>query len=230
MTNIRDLPKDPHDAFQQVLENLLSIARATPKNNAINAIQKTACIADVRILQTTSRRLMNSGDYSEPLENVLQCLNGSNYNSLVNLLSIVEKLFLANSLDDHFIDADDDEHFNGVDWVEEDRRSVLGNLQEARQMVSFGASFEDDHKRRVLYWITKAESEVLKPKGRFATILASVSEIGDAAKKLGKDGEPLAALVQKVRTKTVRNVVEHRQLEAPSKPKQLEAPKPSEDQ
>ncbi|MCA0947355.1 hypothetical protein LCM08_20725 [Salipiger pacificus] len=224
MTKIADLPKDPTQAFQHVLTELLEVAHTLPNGGTLSGLQKTVAISKARALQAISIRLTNPEDYQEPLQQLLGCLNSASAKNMLSLLGGIEMLFYANSLQDHFVDAEEEDNYNTLRWTGDDRNDVLLSLQRARQFVTFSENLKDEHKRRVLYWISKAEAEALKDKGKFATILAATDEIGETVKRLGENAKPLAELVRMVRTTTRRNVTENLQIEGPKEPKKLPAP------
>lgn len=223
MIKISDLPRDPDEAFQYVLPKVQEMALGFPKSN-LKAQVRTEAIAYIRMLQNISRRLTNTEDYKEPLARALAATKSPNPISTSNILASVEELYLANTLDEHFIDPEDEYHFNALDWQPDDREAVLERLNEARQFTRSCESFCAQQKRKILYWLHKAETEVFKEQGKLASILSAVSQIADTASYVGEKAKPLAELVETVRTRTKKNVVEVRQISGPDNQKKLPPP------
>ena len=223
MINRAGLPRDPEEAFQTVLPELKAMAESFPSKN-LNARMKTDALTYVRMLQVISRRLDNPEDYREPLERAAGAINNSNPSGTLKILENVEALFLANTLDKHFIDEDEEYQFNTVAWEESDRATVMDALNEARRITTSCDDFDDNQKRRVMYWISKAEAEVFKAEGKLASILSAVNQIADTAEHIGEKAMPLAKVIAKVKTTTKKNVVEVRQITGPDDRKMLAPP------
>lgn len=190
----------------------------------LNPQIRIKAIAHLRALQNISRRLPNSEDYQEPLERAVAAANNSNPTGTKTILSSIEEIYFANTMDDHFIDPEEERQFNELDWKSDDRDLVLTYLTDARKVISNSSSFDDNHTRRMLYWISKAENEAFKMNGKFANFLAATSEVLTLVDEAGEKGGKLASLVQKVRTTTRRNV-SVAQIETDAKPKMIESPK-----
>lgn len=218
-----ELPRDPEEAFQTVLSELKAIAESFPQKN-LSARMKTDALSYIRMLQIIARRLDNPEDYREPLERAVGAINNSNPSGTLKVLENVEDLFFANTLDKHFIDEDEEYQFNTVAWEEGDRATVIDALSEARRITTSCDDFDDDQKRRVMYWISKAETEVFKTEGKLASILSAVIQIADTAEYVGEKAKPLAKLIAKVKTTTKKNVVEVRQISGPDNRKMLAPP------
>lgn len=223
MVNISELPRDPQDAFRTVLTNALEISLNFPTANLEPQIRIKA-VAHIRALQAISRRLPNPEDYQEPLGRALTTTNNSNPSGTKNILASIEEVYFANTLDDHFIDPEEESQFNDLDWKSDDRDQVLTYLTDARKVISNSSSFDDNHTRRMLYWISKAENEAFKMNGKFANFLAATSEVLTLVDEAGEKGGKLASLVEKVRTTTRRNVSVS-QIEMDEKPKLIESTK-----
>ncbi|WPZ30780.1 hypothetical protein T8A63_07395 [Sulfitobacter sp. OXR-159] len=221
------LPKDADSAFQFTLIELQNAADAYP-NGALNAETKTQAVIYIRALQAISRRLPQSEDYEELLEQIHRQAISNGAATVKKSLDLLQQLYLSNSLDNHFIDEEEEALFNEVKWSGDDRALVLDHLSNARRAVTDSSGFDDHHKRRVLYWLARAENEALKEKGRFATFVAATSEVLSLAEEAGEKGKPLANLVQMVRTATRRNVTVN-QIEADEKPKQIAPPTDKQD-
>lgn len=223
MSFLDDLPKDPTSAFQKILSEAQTEAEGYASSN-LNSQQKTSSKVKVRMLQSISKRLENHDDYTDPLERAVGAIMNSKPPHLAQALEEISRLFIANSLQDHFLDEESEEQMNTMDWQRSDRDAVLVVLSKIRRIATGSIEFDDNHKRRLIHWVSKAENEVLKEKGKLATILGAVSEIGETIGDLGKKAEPIADLIQKIRTTTRRNVTEQRQLDAPHEPKKLSPP------
>lgn len=220
MSHFKDVPKEPSAAFNHVLALLLESAGAFPQKGDLNPKIKTKAITYIRMLQAIYPRLPNREDYEAPLDELLGIVKGPNPSVALSRLNAIEVLFLANSFQNHFIDDEDEASFNRLDWHDDDRNQVLETLTNARNLIFHSVDFEDTHKKRVLFWISKAETEVFRKKGTFATVMAAAGEILDLAEEAGEKGKPLAKLIQMVRTTTKRsvNII---QIEAADEPKQI---------
>lgn len=223
MVKLSELPREPQEAFQTVLSHVLGISSTFPQAN-LNPQIRTKAIAYIRTLLYISTRLANSQDYREPLTRALAAINQSNASGTFKILSTVEELFIANTLDDHFLNPDDEHQFNSLDWQKDDREAVIQSLDKARQFTRLSDDFSNPQKQKILYWISKAENEVIKDQGKLASILSAVDQIMDSVRRNGEKAKPLGDLVEQVRTKTVKNVVEVRQISAPDEQKKLPPP------
>ena len=195
------------------------MALGFPKSN-LKAQVRTEAIAYIRMLQNISRRLTNTEDYKEPLARALAATKSPNPISTSNILASVEELYLANTLDEHFIDPEDEctTSMRSIGSLMTGE-AVLERLNEARQFTRSCESFCAQQKRKILYWLHKAETEVFKEQGKLASILSAVSQIADTASYVGEKAKPLAELVETVRTRTKKNVVEVRQISGPDNQK-----------
>lgn len=223
MIKLSELPREPHEAFQTVLVRAQEISLNFPKAN-LNPKLQVEAVASIRMLQSISRRLSNSEDYREPLERALAAVNHPNPSGTSAALAMVGQLYIANTLDNHFADPEDEHQFNTLSWQGDDRTAVLDSLEESRRFTKNCEAFDAHQKRRILYWIHKAETEVFKEEGRLTSILSAVSQIADTVSEVGEKAKPLADLVKTVRTKTTKNVTEIRQIAGPEGPKKLPAP------
>lgn len=229
MTKISELPTDPQDAFEVLLLELQVALPTFPSSGGLEPVLKATLVASIRRMKKLSQRLENGDDYLELLDGCLKHIKGNTPRNTIRTLNSLEDAFNANALEDHLQDGEQEELLNTLDWQEDDRASVLRSLGEARNFVSYAASFDDNQKRRVLHWLGKAENEVFKPRGKWDRFRAAVSEIADTVNYVGVKAEPLAELIQTARTTTQRNITEVRQIAADEKPKQLEPPTPSDE-
>lgn len=218
-----ELPREPNDAFQYVLSSTQKMSHSFP-NGSLNSNIKTNATANVRMLQHISKRLENPEDYHQPLIGVLEGINSAKASVTQKRLDEIEGLFLANTLHDHFIDEEEEREFNTLAWQAGDKHTVLDALSMARKLIVHSEDFDGDHKRRLIYWVGKAENEVFKEKGKLGTVLSAASQIADIACEFGEKGKPLAKLIETVRTTTKKNVTEVRQIPKAQEPKKLAAP------
>lgn len=224
MIKISELPTNPIDAFQVMLDALNQAAASFPEGGALNIDLKAQSTSGARILEALHTRLPNFSDYGNLFTQLLSNISGNSPSQAKKTLASIEQVFLANSFEAHFIDQEQEELLNTLDWAAEDRQAVLGALSEARRFVSFASSLDDRQKGRANYWISKAENEVFATKGKWAQIRSAMSEVGDIANELGEKARPLAKLVEIVRTTTKKNITEVRQIAAEEPPKQIAAP------
>lgn len=223
MIKISDLPREPHEAFLAVLSSLQELAPSFTQASMTPQIRVQA-VAYLRTLQGVSKRLTNPDDYQEPLQRALTTIVQANPSGVPKILSSIHELYIANTLDDHFVDPEEENEFNTLDWQENDRQAVVKCLDEARQFTRFSEQFSDPQKRKILYWLSKAENEVIKTKGILASILSATDQIMDTVNKAGVKAKPLGDLIEQVRTTTVKNITEVRQISAPEEQKKLPPP------
>lgn len=223
MLKVSDLPTNPDDAFQVLLNEIQVLAESFP-NSALNAKIKADAVATLRMLIAVKSRVSNPQDYGDLLDSIMGTLAGGSPRQSIPLLGSLESLFVANSLENHLVDAKQEDLLNTINWEENDRGDVLKALGEARKFVSYSPCFDDAHKSRVLFWISRAENEVFKPQGKWDRFRGAMSEVADMAKEFGEKAQPLADLIKTARTTTKKNITEVRQIEADAKPKQIEGP------
>ena len=223
MTDLDELPRDPHNAFKVILESSMQSAAKFPANGNLDTTRRVHAISGFKRLEVISRRFEDHDSYKRLLAECRTLIEGSQPAMALAKLRAIEDLFLASVFDDHFVDQDDEENFNTMAWRGDDRASVLKSLSDLRNLITGSDDFDDKHKQRLLYWVAKAENETLKEKGIFATIIAAADEIIDLAGRAGTKGAPVVKLIQGVRTTTKKNVTVL-QIEAQEKPKQIAPP------
>lgn len=224
MTKVSELPTNPQDAFERLLNELHEAFEKFPKSGTLQPLFKASVVSTARKMLKLSHRLENGDDYQELLENCIQAFKGNSPRVSSTIIATLEDAFLSNALDDHLVNEEDERQLNTLDWRSDDKAAVLQALGEARNIVNYGAIFDNDHKRRVLYWLAKAENEVFQEEGKWDRFRAAVSELSDTVKEVGEKAEPFAKLIQMARTSTKRNITEVRQIEAEEAPKQIAPP------
>lgn len=220
----KELPKDPGEAFIQVAQKLISDTVTFTVNTQVPVSLRLSITANLNILNVIARRLedvktIQSGIIA--LKTEVSQGHGQNVSKICeHLLEIV----VASKLDAHFLDDEDKAEFEDVKWQEDDRKILFETLAEARKFAQLSGSFDDRQTRKILHYLSKVENEVLKPLGNFTTVIGSATQILDLVETAGNKGQPLAKLVETMRTTTKRNVTEHSKLEAPEEQKKLPSP------
>ena len=183
-----------------------------------NSDIRVSIISQLRALDVIRRRLKHGEDFAEPIKTALNSTS-TNVSNINIQLRLIEELFLAEMLEEHFLDEGQAGQFDTIDWSVADQQSVLDLFEQARRLILSSGEIEASRKDRATYFIHRAEVEVRKEQGRWTTFLGAANE---ALETVGKNGGKIAAAIQAARTKTMRNVVEMKQIEAEAKPKQIE--------
>jgi hypothetical protein len=204
--NIEDIPTDPDAAFRIILTKLLILSEPFSSGKALSANAKTSTVTMIRMLEKISPRLTNGNDYLDPLHDAYSCANSVDGSSIKKQVKAIENLFIANTFDSHFLDQKDEDNFNNLDWNEDERSSVLSALSQVRLLVQSSPKLDDTHKKRILHWVARAENETLSVHGKLVTIIGAVDQVMDCVKRSGEKIQPLAKIIETIRTSTRRNV------------------------
>lgn len=221
------LSREPSSAFIQVAQELTNMLETVPQNSRIRTDIKLKMNSHTRLLAEISNRLEDSDLIKEVLVEVRSHILNDNVSSAHSLSTSLEATAISQLAQKHFLDPKDSENFEEVHWDRDDREVLFETLAEARKFAQSSDSFDDRQTRKILFYLGKVESEVLKPVGSWSSILGASYQVLDLVEATGEKAKPLAKLVETMRTTTKRNVNEYKQIAAPEEPKKL--PKPEED-
>ncbi|WP_306005115.1 hypothetical protein [Aquicoccus porphyridii] len=224
MINLSELPKDPLKALIVIIAKLRGIAQGNIsvgqlKTNghdfytnlmiySVSGIRAAQCIEDEPIRSEVTKLLSLRDD--EKLD-----LYGKKLEKCVALL-------VAMQFEEHFISAEDRNLFDEAELSTDEKTEIQSLMAKARRATEIAQCFPPTQKRKVLYWISRVEDELLRDKSRFQTFVAAASELSDLVRKFGKDAKPVAEAIAEARTITERRVEGYKQIEAEDKPKQIE--------
>jgi hypothetical protein len=225
--NIEDIPRDPEAAFRIILTKLLTLSEPLPSGKPLSPNIKTSAVSMIRMLETISPRLTNGNDYLDSLHHAHSSANNSDGSLIKIQVKEIEKLFIANTFDSHFVDQKDEDNFNNLDWNKDDRSSVLGALSQVRSLVQSSPNINDEHRQRIIYWVAKAENETYSAHGKIVTILGAVDQVMDCVGRSGEKLQSFVKIIETIRTSTRRNVSVPA-LEGPEKQKKLPPPDKNE--
>jgi len=225
---IDELPKEPSEAFKALA---LSIRKLIPANsNKKWAEFKTDSRAksleirnQIKMMQITSVRISDT-ELHEIMHDLYPIDDDKTLSALDDEIERALDTILATQFTTHFSDDAETIEFDRAEIDSQTRGELFEIMKQARDEVQKADYLSANHKRRLLFRISKVEEEIYKEKAGFGVFLAAASEASDLLKKFGQDAAPLADAIQKARTVTQRKVEGYPQIEKDKSPKQLPAP------
>jgi hypothetical protein len=228
LLNINELPKRPIEALEVILTELIRTSRRGGANKIfLLRDQGHELYSEIFILQRQTKAAANFLVDSELKAIILPCVKIGENTTFSQLIVNANRALSAvttTRFDDHFIDTEDSDQFDTVNLEIGEIEELRSVLNQARSLALSAHSLSPAHKRFVNFWLSVIENQLLKEKIGFANILAGISQIGDLTNKLGNDAEQLAKAIEKIRTKTTKNVEGTLLIDKAGEPKQIEGP------
>lgn len=224
LIEIKDLPKNPDDALEKVVEAIIDVL---PRDNSkFGALSQTSpkVFNDVTVCLIAARQIARRISDNDAKEHALKSFEGVNIQSCIALrnalMSVLDALFASN-IGKHFLDHEMKEELDQAVLTQNEKQEIRSLMAEARQLINDASYMSSKHKRNVLYQISKVEDELYKEKTGFAAFLSAGYEAGNLLETYGEKAKPLAKVIQMARTTTARKIVGYQQIEADEKPKLL---------
>ncbi len=224
MINLKELPREPHEAFEKLVSHLIKASRAVIKIDVLRE-QGDPRYMELLVLSSAARKSVERFHDPELKAHILDLLtldlniNAAAYGQKVeNALNF----FYISKLDDHFIDSGDVSSFEQVVLEVSEKDEIRDLMVKARECISRADELGQWRRGRINHWITKIENELLKDVSNWGTLIAGAYEVISLAKAGGKALAPAAEAVEKMRTITHKKLEGQVQLEADEKPKQIE--------
>lgn len=225
MRDLKSLPKVPEQALALLLRDLLE--KIPSESKAFDTYSRNA-IADWKIIAKAglvAARRCSDQDVRSLAEDCLQIVGTEQSRHYVATVERLLELTLASEFDDHFLDEEAIQKFDEANLSTSDIAQIQGYLATARVLAQTADYLSDEHKKRIIFRISKVENELYRPKAGFQAFLAAAAESAGLVEKYGNAAKPLAEAIQMARTTTERKVEGYAAIESEPKPKQIEGPK-----
>lgn len=227
MLDITSLPKVPKDALLVVLNIIADKLEPLEKIKLLNDYNDHF-VDELGMDYKIANWCMQKCEQNDLTEFAAEKLrferNKLISNAVTEIKAIINYLSLK-SLDDHLLSQAEIQKYDRANLSKDEKLEISTHLQAARS-YAFNADFlSKSQKKNILYYINRAESELLKEETSFQSFLAAAYMSSSLLNRVGEDAKPLAEAIQIATSKTEASVEGQRKIAAEEKPKQLERPK-----